>query len=405
MNTRKASNISLLLFSLVCFSLKLGANAFNPVCMNKFLELPCPVKHPSGEHKWRFKEHLDWHVIGFFSENKTYLSRNIPGKFKDVTNIFVNGTLTISSFTQELSGIYDCQSYNDGQVQHSMVDVVAVNCEKKVCEGDDAIVECDLLKYKNVLARLNKPTEIVWKKGKTKLVAMGPDMNVSCQNFSFPNIGAIQEIGALRIGSASKDIDGQRYTCVVHGEEGVTPRRYSVVINVQKCQKKINEACEGESIDLECPYFPPLATNTNDTRLEWFNGSTMIASMLHNQVHTTSLESPLVKVNETNGMITLVSLGVSDKGQYKCKVFRETVLLAEHNVTLNVTQCLGLTGNHNPMKEVQATHFNEETKDEDRNENALPYGLLILFVVPVCLCYMVIKQRPNYYQHPPHFEV
>lgn len=346
---------------------------FQAACVNEFLELPCPVQDPSSDSVWKYKREkrdVNWQEIGSFSKNNTSLSQNIPAKFQDMTNVTSNGSLIISSFAKEMTGIYVCQLVNEGQVHHNMFKVVAVNCQKTVCEGDVAIVECDLLKYKNFLY-LNQLKQLVWKQKSTTLVVIGHDMKVTYTKY--PNVGAIQMNGALRIGSASKDIDGQRYTCVVHGEKGVTSRQYSVVVNVQKCQKKITKACEGESIDLKCPYYPPLTTKTKNIRLEWYKGSTKIATVLKDR--TTHPDSSLVKINEANGMVTFVSIGDFDNGLYRCKVFRDTVLLAEHSVTLNVTQCRpSPTGHQKPTKE-EARAKAEKIRD---------ICLLTFFAVFVC---------------------
>lgn len=389
--TQRITLALLLVCSRVCVVRLELETVFKTACIDRVLVLFCPVKGKSGEFLWKYKEYPydNWQEIGFSSNNTASLSRNMPPKFKDMIH-FSQRHLQITSFKPDLSGMYNCQSDNKGQVLHGMFTVVAITCEKAVCEDDDVIIECDLLKYKILLPPgLNQSRELQWKNKRKTLVVMGPNMKVTFQDSSFSNTGSMQEDGALRIRSASKDIDGQRYTCVLHGEIGVTSRRCSVVINVQKCETKINNTCEEDSIDLKCPYYQELATNDRDVRLEWYNGSSMIA-MLHTSKGRSILSESL-KINRTNGLLTLLSPGVIDSGLYRCKVIRDKVLLAEHSVTLNVTQCPSPT-NHQTLTKSVSKGQSKKIRDIFL---FLFFAVLVAFVLPFGLYRMVKKKKPH----------
>ena len=410
MDALKSSNIFLMLFAFSLVWTLSFATVFKAVCIKEPAVLSCSVQDTSAKDvTWKYQEPSDtnWHIIWDTSENK--VNRNAPPKFKNVEVAVVNGSLTISPFSPKLSGVYSCKWDNEGQLVQDLHTVVAVSCEKTVCEGDNAIIPCETLKYKTLIFHRHNLKEFLWKKENENLVFSGHDMETPYGNPKYRGIGLTTQ-GALTIKSVSKDWNGQQLTCVVHEGNGSTPKRYSVTVKVQTCQTMIR-VCQGKSIDLECPYYRWMMDSTEDIRLEWYyRNATKIATLTKGR--TMMIHSHLVKVK--GAMITLVSPGLLDSGHYRCKVFNQELLLAEHSVTLNVTNChtpgirnMSKRGDENtreskPKPEAGGAGGHEvenEDMDSARAERILDIVIVVLFCLfvvfglPILLYRMVKKRR------------
>jgi hypothetical protein len=368
------------------------ATAVMSVCRDEFVDIPCPLPASSAQNTWKYSSGIGrhWQNIASFSKNEAELSSNLSLKFKDVMNVFSNGSLTMSSFHPGLNGIYTCSDEKE-RVIHI---VVTVNCGKKVCEGDDSVIECDLLQYRKLILN-DELRELDWKQqDQTIVVATGPSgMSLTYHNIKYDKINLSQNVeGALMVKSVDKSMDGQRFTCILHGQTGITPRRSWVTLEVMNCEQN-KEACEMDSVAFKCPYRYLLTTDldTEATKLVWFNGSRKIVTFSKDHGHVIHSNSSLINVSDSDGLVTLRSITIFDSGVYRCNVVRKGVVIAEHSVTLNVTPCAHITQRHDK----------EQRKAKDVKE--ILAIILPIISVAVVVFLIIHCVKPFIFQpaHPP----
>ncbi|KAK3744504.1 hypothetical protein QZH41_018274, partial [Actinostola sp. cb2023] len=228
------------------------------------------------------------------------------------------------------NGHYICM--NDSK--RVIYNVVSMQCEREICQGDKAIVECGgISQYQR-----NGFEELAWKNDKRTIIRADKLLRTTYVNPMYKGITLSQKIPGALVVPANNLRGVQWLTCVLYDvDAGITPRRSTVTLKTMKCDNNITVQ-ENVRVDFKCPYHGMLATHPKAAELVWRKDSRKIVTFLvHGHVSHWNDSSNGYSVN--GQLLTIDSVTKRHKGTFTCSVLRDDgVVLAQHNVTLDVTQ-------------------------------------------------------------------
>ncbi|KAK3744498.1 hypothetical protein QZH41_006342 [Actinostola sp. cb2023] len=336
----------------------------------KILRLDEQHFEDEGVNLWKYKRSRDSPLVTISKENP----------------------LVVSSFKTRHNGHYIC--LND--TTRVIYNVVSIQCQREICQGDKAIVECGgISQYQR-----NGFEELAWKNDKRTIIRADKLLRTTYVNTMYKGITLSQKIPGALVVPAKYLMGVQRYTCVLYDvDAGITPRRSTVTLKTMKCDNNITVQ-ENVRVDFKCPYYGMLATHPKAAELVWRKDSRKIVTFLvHGHVSHWNDSSNGYSVN--GQLLTIDSVTKRHKGTFTCSVLRDDgVVLAQHNVTLDVTQIgRNITQVDRNVTQVDrnVTQVGRNVTQVDRNVTqvvsggnhesllsplALLFGLLIIYIFP-----------------------